>query len=45
MADFLLGLGYEAHMLFCKSGYVTSAYQISFIYVKFKGGGFDFENC
>ena len=41
MADFLLGLGYGTHRLLSKPGDVTSAYQMSFIYVKFKRGGFD----
>jgi len=45
MADFLLDLGYSSKRLICKSGQITYAYQISFIYVKVKGGGFNFENC
>ena len=43
MADFLLHLEYGSKRLFFISGDVTSANQIPYIYVKFKGGGFDFE--
>ena len=43
MADFLLGLQYVSKRLFCTPWPDTSMYQISFIYVKVKGGGIDFE--
>lgn len=43
MADILLDLGYDSKRLLLKSGDVSSAYQISYIYVKVQDGGFDFE--
>ena len=43
MGDFLLDLEHGSKRLFFKSGHDTYAYKILFIYVKFKGGGFNFE--
>ena len=43
MADFLLDLGYGSERLFFQSEDVTSAYQVSYIYIKFKGWGSDFN--
>ena len=45
MADFLFELGYGSKWLFCTSWPDTCAYQISFMYVKVKGGNIDFESC